>query len=71
MLIEKDTEMTQMLKWSDSGFKEAIIYLAEAPILWLSDAKSYQMQRVIGKDSNAGKDWRQKEKKAAEDEMVR
>lgn len=40
MLIEKDTEMTQMLKWSDSGFKEAIIYLAEAPILWLSDAKS-------------------------------
>ena len=39
---------------------------AEAPILWLSDVKSH----VIGKDPNAGKDWRQK-KRVAEDEMVR
>ena len=31
------------------------------------DAKS----RLFGKDSDAGKDWRQKEKGAAEDEMVR
>ena len=29
------------------------------------DAKS----RLIGKDPDAGKDWRQKEKRAAEDEM--
>ena len=39
---------------------------AEAPILWPSDAKS----QLIGKDSDAGKDWRQKEKRATE-EMVR
>ena len=40
---------------------------AEAPILWLPDAKS----RLIGKDPDAGKDWRQEEKWGAEDEMVR
>ena len=39
---------------------------AEAPILWPPDAKS----RLIGKDPDAGKDWRQKEKRAVEDEMV-
>ena len=39
---------------------------AEAPILWPPDGKSW----LIGKDSDAGKDWRQKEKKVAEDEMV-
>ena len=39
---------------------------AEAPILWPPDAKS----RLIGKDPDAGKDWRQKEKGTAEDEMV-
>ena len=40
---------------------------AETPILWPPDAKNW----LIGKDPNAGKDWRQKEKGAAEDEMVR
>ena len=35
---------------------------AEAPILWPPDAKSC----LIGKDSDVGKDWRQKEKAAAE-----
>ena len=39
---------------------------ADAPIVWPPDAKS-----LIGKDPDAGKDWRQKEKGAAEDEMVR
>ena len=39
---------------------------AEAPVLWPPDVKS----RLIGKDCDAGKDWRQKEKEAAEDEMV-
>ena len=40
---------------------------AEAPIiLWPPDAKS----RLIGKDSDAGKDWRQEEKGVTEDEMV-
>ena len=40
---------------------------AEMPILWPPDAKS----RLIGKDPDGGKDWRQKKKRAAEDEMVR
>ena len=29
------------------------------------------MSQLIGKDPDAGKDWRQKEKREAEDEMVR
>ena len=40
---------------------------AEALILWPPDAKSW----LIGKDPDAGKDWKQKEKKVAEDEIVR
>ena len=39
---------------------------AEAPIIWLLDGKSW----FIGKDPNAGKDWRQEEKGVTEDEMV-
>ena len=39
---------------------------AVAPIFWPPDAKS----RLIGKDPDAGRDGRQKEKAAAEDEMV-
>ena len=40
---------------------------SEAPILWPPDAKSW----LIGKDPDAGKDRRQNEKGATEDEMVR
>ena len=40
--------------------------IAEAPIFWPPDAKS----RLIGKDPDAGRDGRQKEKAAAEDELV-
>ena len=36
---------------------------AETPILWLPDVKS----RLIGKDPNAGQDWRQEEKGMTED----
>ena len=39
----------------------------EAPIVWPPDVKS----RLIRKDPDAGKDWEQKEKWVAEDEMVR
>ena len=38
---------------------------AEAPILWLPDMKNW----LIGKDSDAGKNWRQEEKGTTEDEM--
>ena len=40
---------------------------AETPILWPPDAKSW----LIGKDPDAGKDWRQKEKGVTEDEVAR
>ena len=40
---------------------------AEALILWPPDTKSWH----IGKDPDAGKGWRQKEKGVSEDEMVR
>ena len=40
---------------------------AETPIMWPPYAKSW----LIGKDPDAGKDWRQKEKGTLEDEMVK
>ena len=39
---------------------------AEAPVLWPPDAKS----RLVGKNPDAGKDWRHEAKEVAEDEMV-
>ena len=39
---------------------------AETPILWPPDEKNW----LIGKDPDAGKDWRQEEKGTTEDEMV-
>ena len=39
---------------------------AEAPVLWLTDAKSW----LIGTKPDAGKDWGQEEKGITEDEMV-
>ena len=39
---------------------------AETPILWPSDAKNW----LIGKDPDAGKDWRREEKGMTEDEIV-
>ena len=40
---------------------------AEAVILWPPDAKSW----LFGKDPDAGKNWRQEEKRMAENDMVR
>ena len=39
---------------------------AETPILWLPHAKNW----LIGKDSDAGRDWRQEKKGTTEDEMA-
>ena len=39
---------------------------AEAPILWPPDTKS----QLIGKDPDAGKDWREEENRMTEDEIV-
>ena len=40
---------------------------AETPVLWPPHAKS----RLIGKDSDAGRDWGQEEKGTTEDEVAR
>ena len=49
-------------------FKTYKVWIAaEAPILWPPDVKSW----LTGKDPEAGRGWRQKEKRKAEDEMVR
>ena len=39
---------------------------AETPILWPPDGKNW----LLGKDSDAGKDWKQEEQGITEDEMV-
>ena len=39
---------------------------AETPVLWPPPAKSW----LIGKDSDAGRDWGQEEKGTTEDEMA-
>ena len=39
---------------------------AETPILWPPDAKSW----LIWKDPDAGKDWKQEEKRMTEDDMA-
>ena len=45
---------------------EGLMAKAETPILWPPDAKSW----LIGKDSDAGRDWGQEEKGTTEDEMA-
>ena len=47
-------------------FIERTFAEAEAPVLWLSDAKYW----LIEKDPDAGKDWRQEEKGMTEDESI-
>ena len=65
---------TRLSDWTETELKgnQPWIYIgridteAEAPILWLPDAKS----RFIGQNPDAGKTWGQKEKGVTEDEMV-
>ena len=49
--------------WDFFGRNDAKV---ETPVLWLPHAKSW----LIGKDSDAGRDWGQEEKGTAEDEMA-
>ena len=55
-----------ILKETNSIFIGRTVVEAEASILWLPDAKSW----LVEKDPDAGTEWRQKQKGAAEDEMV-
>ena len=45
---------------------EGLMLKLKLPILWPPDAKNW----LLGKDPDAGKDWRQEEKGITEDEMV-
>ena len=49
--------------WIFIGRTDAV---AEAPILWLPDAKNW----LLGKDPDAEKDWRQEGSRMTQDEMV-
>ena len=49
--------------WDFFGRNDAV---AEAPVLWPPHVKSW----LIGKDSDAGRDWGQEEKGKTEDEMA-
>ena len=69
-MLEKTLESPLDARSNQSILKEIIGKTdaeAEAPIFWPPDMKS----QLIWKDSEAGKDWGQKEKGAAEDEVVR
>ena len=65
-------QSSQSPEWCDSGRKAGFLsrYLlygeTETSVLWPPDAKS----QLIGKDPDSGKDWRQNEKRATEDEIV-
>ena len=56
-----DAEAETPILWSSQTDAEA-----ETPILWSSHAKSW----LIGKDSDAGRDWGQEEKGTTEDEVA-
>ena len=62
--------MSQLFAWG--GQSTGVLFTgrthaeAEASVLWPPDVKS----QLIGKDPDAGEDWRQEEKGMTEDEMV-
>ena len=61
--VDPKTSRSGNQSWIFNGRTDAKV---EAPIFWPFDAKNL----LIGKDHEAGKDWRQKEKGTREDEMV-
>ena len=69
--LESPLESKQSKPVNLKGIKPWILFgrtdtEAEAPILWPPDVN----RQLIGKDPDAGKDWRQKEKWATEDDIV-
>ena len=59
----KPVSLKESQLWVSIGKTDAE---AEAPILWPPNMKSW----LIGKDPDAGEDWRQEEKRMIEDDMV-
>ena len=76
VVLEKTLESpldSKEIKWVNPKGNQPWIFIgrtdakAEAPILWPPGVKSL----LIEKDPDVEKGWRQKEKRAAKDEMVR
>ena len=70
--LEKPLDCKEIRPVSPKGnqswiFTGRTIAKAEALILWPPDAKSW----LIGKDPDIEKDWKEKKKRVAEDEIVR
>ena len=61
VINDEKTKENQSWIFTEMADAEAV-----APVLWTPDGNG----QLIGKNLNAGKDWRQEEKGAAEDEMV-
>ena len=76
MVLEKTLEspLDSMIKPVNPKRNQSWIFIgrtdaeAEAPILWPPDVKNWFI--VIGKDTDAGKDWSQEETGITEDELV-
>ena len=75
VVLEKTLESPldcKEIKWSNPKGDQSWIFIgrtdaeAEAAVLWPPDAKN----GLIGKDPDAGKDWRQEEKRTREGEIV-
>ena len=64
VVLEKTLESPSVIQPVHCKANQSLIFIgrtdaeAETPILWLPDAKNW----LIGKDPDAGKDWRQEEK---------
>ena len=56
----------QLFYWLSQDLGLSNVSSLQTPILWPPDAKNW----LIGKDLDAGKDWRQEEKGMTEEEMV-
>ena len=69
--LESPSDCTEIQPVNPKGNQSWIFFgrtdaEAEAPVLWPDDGKNL----LIGKDPDAGKDWRQEEKGMTQDEMV-
>ena len=61
-----EKEMTGWHHWLNGHEFEHVLGDGETPVLWPPHVKSW----LIGKDSDAGRDWGQEEKGTTQDEMV-
>ena len=74
VVLEKTLESTldcDEIKWVNSRGNQLLMFLERLMLKQKLHYFGHLMRRCIGKGPDAGKYWKQKEKDAAEDEMVR